>query len=78
MFNVGQREKRRSMVQLYGVKKQLLNHGAVMDSKEFFPILLFQVSTLAVFDLLTDAIAVFCMSTYGHAAARKACNLRLR
>ena len=45
ILNVGQREKRRSMVQLYGIKKQLLTRGAVMQTAEFVPLLLIQVST---------------------------------
>ena len=33
------------MVQLYGVKKQLLDRGAVMQTAEFVPLVLIQVST---------------------------------
>ena len=33
------------MLQLYGIKKQLLTRGAVMQTAEFVPLILIQVST---------------------------------
>lgn len=72
VFNVIQKEKRRAMLQLYGIKKRLLTHGPVMESKDFIPLLLIQVShakTLlhsTVCTVLQPISAVCCDHTYNN------------